>query len=99
MGLLWLVNDNGGDLPRDEVTLASSYLIPATIHPKILFKMTEQSKTSQLAISDHIPIIDLSTLDSPDLEERQQLARSIYEVCTEVGFFYIKVQPFSLVWD
>ncbi|KAJ5766923.1 uncharacterized protein N7511_004539 [Penicillium nucicola] len=53
--------------------------------------MTEtQIGNSQLADCDHVPIIDLSTLDSPHLEERQQLARSIYDVCTQVGFFYIK---------
>ncbi|KAJ5306193.1 hypothetical protein N7508_005208 [Penicillium antarcticum] len=52
--------------------------------------MTEkQGESSQLANCDHIPIIDLSTLDSPHLEERQQLAQSIYDVCTQVGFFYI----------
>jgi isopenicillin N synthase-like dioxygenase len=57
--------------------------------------MTEQQgESSQLANCDHIPIIDLSTLDSPHLEERQQLAESIYDVCTQVGFFYIKVRPF-----
>ncbi|OQD81901.1 hypothetical protein PENANT_c024G03616 [Penicillium antarcticum] len=42
--------------------------------------MTEkQGESSQLANCDHIPIIDLSTLDSPHLEERQQLAQSIYD--------------------
>ncbi|PYI02809.1 Clavaminate synthase-like protein [Aspergillus sclerotiicarbonarius CBS 121057] len=39
---------------------------------------------------DQIPIIDLSTLRSPLLKERQQLAREIFNTCTQVGFFYIK---------
>jgi hypothetical protein len=56
--------------------------------------LERQGETSQLANCDHIPIIDLSNLDSPHLEERQQLAQSIYDVCTQVGFFYIKVRLF-----
>lgn len=47
--------------------------------------------SSQAANSDQIPIIDLSSIDSPHFEERRQLARSIYDACTQVGFFYIKV--------
>ncbi|PYH98448.1 Clavaminate synthase-like protein [Aspergillus ellipticus CBS 707.79] len=39
---------------------------------------------------DHIPIIDLATLRSPLLKERQQLAKEIHKACTQVGFFYIK---------
>lgn len=54
--------------------------------------MTEsKTESSQLADGNHIPIIDLSTLDSPDFNERQKLAQSIYDACTQVGFFYIKV--------
>lgn len=47
--------------------------------------------SSQAANSDQISIIDLSSIDSPHFEERRQLARSIYDACTQVGFFYIKV--------
>lgn len=53
--------------------------------------MTEPADSSQAANCDHIPIIDLSSLDSPQLEERQKLARAIYDACTQVGFFYIQV--------
>lgn len=40
---------------------------------------------------DHIPIIDLSTLNSSHLDERKKLAQHIYHACTQVGFFYIIV--------
>jgi isopenicillin N synthase-like dioxygenase len=54
--------------------------------------MTQQAEGSQLAECDHIPIIDLSNLNSPHFEDRQKLAQSIRDVCTHVGFFYIKVK-------
>ena len=55
--------------------------------------MTQQTaEGSQLADCDHIPIIDLSNLNSPRFEDRQELAQSIRDVCTQVGFFYIKVR-------
>ncbi|KAH8434906.1 uncharacterized protein LDX57_012537 [Aspergillus melleus] len=38
-----------------------------------------------------IPVIDLSSLRSPILEDRQKLAGQVYDACTNVGFFYIKV--------
>ena len=40
---------------------------------------------------DNIPIIDVSPLRSPLLEERRTLAKQVYDACTTVGFFYIKV--------
>ncbi|KAJ5780517.1 hypothetical protein N7457_005677 [Penicillium paradoxum] len=49
-----------------------------------------ENQNSQLADCDLIPIIDLSNLESPHLHERQNLAQSIYDACTQVGFFYIK---------
>ena len=48
---------------------------------------------SQTAKCDHIPVIDLSALDSPVIEERCNLAEQISEASTKVGFFYIKVSP------
>lgn len=39
---------------------------------------------------DNLPIIDLTSLESPDLEARKELATQIYDACTRVGFFYIK---------
>lgn len=54
--------------------------------------MVEQSADpSQAANCDQIPVIDLSSLDSPRIEERKDLAKTIYDACTQVGFFYIKV--------
>lgn len=53
--------------------------------------MIQQTDSSQLANCDHIPVIDLSSIDSASLEERQKLAQTIFEACTQVGFFYIKV--------
>lgn len=50
-----------------------------------------QADSSQAANCDHIPIIDLSSIDSPHIEDRRQLAQTIYDACTQVGFFYIKV--------
>ncbi|KAL2828324.1 2OG-Fe(II) oxygenase family oxidoreductase [Aspergillus pseudoustus] len=38
----------------------------------------------------NIPIIDLTTLESPDLASRRALAVEIHDACTLVGFFYIK---------
>ncbi|OOQ85537.1 2OG-Fe(II) oxygenase family oxidoreductase [Penicillium brasilianum] len=52
--------------------------------------MSQQADSSQLANCDHIPVIDLSSIDSVSLEERQKLARTIFDACTQVGFFYIK---------
>jgi hypothetical protein len=46
---------------------------------------------AKAASCDHIPIIDLSNIDSPDVEKRQELARAVCDACTGVGFFYIKV--------
>jgi hypothetical protein len=40
---------------------------------------------------DNIPIIDLAPMNSTDMEERKKLAAQIYEACSRVGFFYIKV--------
>jgi non-haem dioxygenase in morphine synthesis N-terminal len=40
---------------------------------------------------DSIPVIDLSPMKSSDLGIRKQLAREIYHVCANVGFFYVKV--------
>jgi isopenicillin N synthase-like dioxygenase len=40
---------------------------------------------------EKIPIIDLTPWQSHNIEERRKLAREVYEACTEVGFFYIKV--------
>jgi hypothetical protein len=45
----------------------------------------------------NIPIIDLSNLDSPDLASRRALADEIYDACTRVGFFYIKVYFFVYI--
>ncbi|KAL4974713.1 hypothetical protein BDW66DRAFT_167573 [Aspergillus desertorum] len=39
---------------------------------------------------DSIPVIDLSTLNSPHFRERQKLAACVKNACIEVGFFYIK---------
>jgi hypothetical protein len=55
----------------------------------------QQAEPSQAANCDQIPIIDLSTIDSPNIEERRELARAIYDACTQVGFFYIKVLEYS----
>lgn len=40
---------------------------------------------------DNIPIIDLAPMSSPNIEERKELAKQIYDACSRVGFFYIKV--------
>jgi hypothetical protein len=40
---------------------------------------------------DNLPIIDVASLDSPHIEDRKQLAAQIFDACTRVGFFYIKV--------
>ncbi|KAJ4417038.1 hypothetical protein N0V82_006392 [Gnomoniopsis sp. IMI 355080] len=37
-----------------------------------------------------IPTIDLAEIDSPSLEARKAIARSIYRACHDCGFFYIK---------
>lgn len=53
--------------------------------------MAHPADSSQAANCDQIPIIDLSNINSPQIEERQKLARSVYDACTQVGFFYIQV--------
>ncbi|KAJ5939042.1 hypothetical protein N7466_002176 [Penicillium verhagenii] len=50
----------------------------------------DQPEPSQAANCDHIPIIDLSHLNSPRIQDRRELAQTIYDACTQVGFFYIK---------
>lgn len=37
-----------------------------------------------------IPTIDLAEIDSPILEVRKSIAKSIYDACHTCGFFYIK---------
>ncbi|KAF4508822.1 hypothetical protein G6O67_005154 [Ophiocordyceps sinensis] len=39
---------------------------------------------------DSIPIVDLAAWRSSDPDDRQRLASRVYDVCTQVGFFYIK---------
>jgi hypothetical protein len=41
---------------------------------------------------ESIPIIDLSKLHTSNSQERLELAQEIDQACTQVGFFYIKVQ-------
>ncbi|KAH9828748.1 2og-Fe oxygenase family protein [Teratosphaeria destructans] len=36
-----------------------------------------------------IPVIDLSNVDSPDLDDRKAIAGQLYEACSTAGFFYI----------
>ncbi|PYI20836.1 Clavaminate synthase-like protein [Aspergillus violaceofuscus CBS 115571] len=36
-----------------------------------------------------VPVIDLTNLRSPQLDERRALAREIHDACMQVGFFYI----------
>lgn len=40
---------------------------------------------------DHIPVIDVSALRGANYNELESLAVEIYNACTNVGFFYIKV--------
>lgn len=50
------------------------------------------SETSSLGGNfDSLPLIDLANLRSSRVEDRQIFARQIRDVCTQVGFFYIKV--------
>ncbi|KAL2842722.1 hypothetical protein BJY01DRAFT_248987 [Aspergillus pseudoustus] len=37
-----------------------------------------------------IPVVDLSNMGSPSIEERKAVAKAICDACTKVGFFYIK---------
>ena len=53
--------------------------------------MDQRNDSSQLASCDHIPVIDISNIDSAELKERQELAQAVFDACTQVGFFYIKV--------
>lgn len=41
---------------------------------------------------ESLPIIDLSALRSPTLEQRRQLAREVDQACKQVGFFYVTVR-------
>ncbi|KAL1987456.1 hypothetical protein VTN96DRAFT_3838 [Rasamsonia emersonii] len=50
-------------------------------------KVREPDKTTPFMA---LPIIDLSDIDSPDQSKRDALASTIYDACTQVGFFYIK---------
>ena len=38
---------------------------------------------------DHIPVIDVSGLRSPELPDRQRVAAELGRACREVGFFYV----------
>lgn len=39
---------------------------------------------------DEIPLLDLQNLFSDNIEDRKILAKQLYKVCHEVGFFYVK---------
>ena len=54
-------------------------------------KEADSENSSLSGNFDSIPLIDLSNLRSSKVEDRQALARQIRDVCTHVGFFYIKV--------
>lgn len=58
---------------------------------------TKQQSSPQSADIAEIPVIDLSDLRSPLLEERKKLAGQIYDACANVGFFYIKVYTWCLL--
>lgn len=64
--------------------------------------MDQRTDSSQLASCDHIPVIDISNIDSAELKERQELAQAVFDACTQVGFFYIKVPSqymfLNLLW-
>ncbi|KAJ5098651.1 hypothetical protein N7532_005652 [Penicillium argentinense] len=51
---------------------------------------TVLADTSQAANCDHIPVIDLSHIDSPYFEQRQELSRTVYDAYTQVCFFHIR---------
>ncbi|KAJ5432943.1 uncharacterized protein N7458_012099 [Penicillium daleae] len=52
--------------------------------------MNQQTDSSQLANCDNIPVIDFSSVDSTSPEERQKLAQTVFDACSQVGFFYIR---------
>lgn len=52
--------------------------------------LEDENDVSQTANCDYIPVLDLSSLNSPDIDDRRKLAGDIYDACTQVGFFYIK---------
>lgn len=50
---------------------------------KVTKNATQSSFTS-------IPTIDISNIDSPLLEVRKQIAKEVYDACSNCGFFYLK---------
>ncbi|KAL3459730.1 hypothetical protein BJX64DRAFT_278961 [Aspergillus heterothallicus] len=53
-------------------------------------KRLVKSATAIPGSFDAIPIIDLTNMCSPHLEQRKSVAIEIFNACTNVGFFYIK---------
>lgn len=36
-----------------------------------------------------IPTVDITRIDSPDIEDRKHIAKEVYDACTTTGFFYV----------
>lgn len=42
-----------------------------------------------------LPLVDISLLNSPNLDDRMQVAQALDQACQEVGFLYLKGDQFQ----
>ena len=42
-----------------------------------------------------LPLVDISLLNSPNLDDRMQVAQALDQACKEVGFLYLKGDQFQ----
>lgn len=64
------------------------YILPSST-PTAAIPVAPPLPATPKATFDHLPIIDVSGLYSPDLETRTRTAHSLGQAAREVGFFYI----------
>ncbi len=53
------------------------------------FGTVEKSQEAKLATLDEIPLIDVSGIFSPNLNDRKKVAEELRDACIKIGFFYI----------
>lgn len=57
-----------------------------------------QSNSDAKGSFTSIPVIDISKIDSPLLDDKKQIASQLHEACSASGFFYIDNHGVRKIW-